>query len=69
MILPVGQYYVQMAMAWAICEALVQYYDKTLCYLENADLDKFTYNKALQKAMESYRISDNKKQLLKKKKK
>ena len=63
------EYYVQMAMAWAICEALVQDYDKTLHYLENAPLDKFTYHKALQKAMESYRISDEKKQILREKKK
>ena len=63
------EYYVQMAIAWAICEALIKYYDKTLCYLENAHLDKFTYHKALQKALESYRISDDKKQILRKRKK
>lgn len=62
-------YYVQMAVAWAISICLIKFYDKTIEYLESADLDKFTYNKALQKAIESYRITDEKKLLLKKMKK
>lgn len=62
-------YYVQMAVAWAISICLIKFYDKTIEYLESADLDKFTYNKVLQKAIESYRITDEKKLLLKKMKK
>lgn len=59
-------YYVQMAVAWAISICFIKFYDKTIKYLENANFDKFTYNKALQKAIESYRITEEKKILLKK---
>ena len=64
-----NQYYVQMAVAWAISICLIKFYDKTIEYLEQAKIDKFTYNKAIQKAIESYRISDEQKTELKKKKK
>ena len=62
------KYYVQMANAWAISECLVKYYEKTIIFLENCSLDKFTYNKAIQKAIESYRITDEQKEELRKKK-
>ena len=62
-------YYVQMAVAWAISICLVKFYDKTITYLKQAKIDKFTYNKALQKAIESYRIADEQKQELRKMKK
>lgn len=58
------EYYVQMAIAWAISVALVKFYNETIKYLKRANLDKFTYNKALQKGIESYRISDNQKENL-----
>lgn len=57
-------YYVQMAVAWAISIALIKFYDETIQYLNTANLDDFTYNKAIQKAIESYRITDEKKQIL-----
>jgi len=57
-------YYVQMAVAWAISICLIKFYDKTIKYLKTAKLDKFTYNKAIQKAIESYRITDEQKQFL-----
>jgi len=60
------KYYVQMANAWAIAECLVKYYEKTKLFLEDSNLDKFTHNKAIQKAIESYRITDDKKQELRK---
>ena len=60
------KYYVQMAVAWAISICLIKFYDRTIEYLKNANLDKFTYNKALQKAIESYRITDMQKQELRK---
>ncbi len=62
-------YYVQMAVAWAISIALIKFYDKTIKYLENAKLDNFTYHKALQKAIESYRITNEKKEKLRQMKK
>lgn len=62
-------YYVQMAVAWAISICLIKFYDETISYLKIAKLDNFTYNKALQKALESYRITNEKKEFLKKMKK
>ena len=60
------KYYVQMANAWAISICLVKYYEKTVEFLENCNLDNFTYNKAIQKAIESYRITDKQKENLRK---
>ena len=60
------KYYVQMASAWAISICLIKYYEKTILFLEKCKLDKFTYNRAIQKAIDSYRIQDNKKQELRK---
>lgn len=62
-------YYVKMAIAWAISICLIKYYDRTIKYLEKAKLDNWTYNKSLQKAIESYRISDEQKEVLRKMKK
>ena len=58
-------YYAKMAVAWAVSIALIKYYDDTLNYLQSCKLDKFTYNKAIQKATESYRITDEQKRFLK----
>ena len=62
------EYYVQMAVAWAISICFVKFYDKTLKYIENCNLDKFTYNKSIQKAIESYRITPEQKEYLRTKK-
>ena len=62
-------YYVKMAIAWAVSICLIKYYDETIKYLKKARIDNWTYNKAIQKAIESYRISDEKKQNLRKMKK
>lgn len=58
-------YYVEMALAWAISVCLIKYYDQTLILLDKYNFSDFVYNKALQKAYESYRISENKKHKLK----
>ena len=55
-------YYVEMALAWAISICYVNYPDRTLEYFEAAKsqtavLDDFTYNKALQKIVESRCVS------------
>ncbi len=60
------KYYVQMAVAWAISICFIKYYDKTIEYMKTANLDKFTYNKAIQKATESYRITTEQRDILKK---
>ena len=63
------EYYVQMAVAWAISVCLVKFYEKTISYLKVANLDKFTYNKSLQKAIESFRLTDKQKEFLREMKK
>jgi len=62
-------YYVQMAVAWGISVAYVKFSEKTKAFLQEADLDDFTYNKAIQKCLESLRVSEKDKLTLKKMKK
>lgn len=58
-------YYVKMAVAWAISICYVKFPKETKMYLEeNKSLDDFTYNKAIQKACESYRVAAEDKTLL-----
>lgn len=61
-------YYVKMAVAWALSVAYIRYPDKTMGYLqsENNHLDKDTYNKALQKIIESNRVGKREKNKIKK---
>lgn len=59
------KYYVQMAVAWAISIYYVNYPEKTLAYLQHNQLDDFTYNKALQKIIESLKISKEDKVMIK----
>lgn len=63
------KYYVKMAKAWLLSYMLIKFYDKTLMYLENSNIDKWTYHMAITKAIESYRISDVQKEELRKMKK
>lgn len=58
------EYYVKMAIAWAISICLIKFYDETVKYLKVAKLDDWTYNKSIQKAIESYRITEDKKEYL-----
>lgn len=57
-------YYVKMGVAWAISMAYVKFPEKTMKLLKNNHLDDFTYNKALQKMIESYQIDKETKQKL-----
>lgn len=52
-------YYVKMAVAWALSYCLVKYPEKTMDYLSHSSLDNFTYNKSIQKAIESFRVDDS----------
>lgn len=61
---PQGQYYVDMAIAWALSYGLIKFYDKTIPLLEQQVFSKFVHNKAIQKARESYRITPETKELL-----
>lgn len=57
-------YYVRMANAWLISVCAIKYYDKTYKFLTNNKLDNWTHNKAIQKAIESFRISNDYKEKL-----
>lgn len=58
------EYYVQMAVAWAISICYIKMPEPTLIYLQSSSLDRFTYNKALQKITESYQVSAEQKVLI-----
>ena len=59
-----GEYYIDMAKAWYFATALAKQYDAALPYLELRKLDIWTHNKAIQKSIESYRISAERKEYL-----
>lgn len=58
-------YYVNMAIAWYMSFALVKQYDVAVKIIEGNELPISVHNKSIQKAVESYRVSDDKKQYLK----
>ncbi len=57
-------YYCKMGVAWGIATAYAKFPDETHAFLLDNHLDDFTYNKAIQKMLESYRIPAEKKELL-----
>ena len=57
-------YYVNMSNAWLLCEFMINQRDKTLNYLKNNNLNKFTINKAISKCRDSCRVSKEDKELL-----
>lgn len=59
------EYYVNMMIAWYFATALAKRYENIIPFIENRRLDIWTHNKAIQKAVESLRISDEKKEYLK----
>jgi len=59
------EYYVNMMVAWYFATALAKQYDAALPWIEGRRLDRWTHNKAIQKAVESYRISGEQKAYLK----
>lgn len=58
------EYYVNMMTAWYFATALAKQYDAVLPYLQQRRLDPWTHNKAIQKAVESCRITDEQKAYL-----
>ncbi len=59
------EYYVNMMIAWYFATALAKQYDAALPFIEKQKLDKWTHNKSIQKAVESYRITPEQKEYLK----
>ncbi len=59
------EYYVNMMIAWYFATALAKQYEAVLPFIEDRKLDVWTHNKAIQKAVESYRITPEQKEYLK----
>ena len=59
------EYYINMMIAWYFATALAKQYDVILPYIEEKKLDKWTHNKAIQKSVESLRITPEQKAYLK----
>ncbi|MBQ8575656.1 MAG: DNA alkylation repair protein [Clostridia bacterium] len=59
------EYYVKMMVAWYFATALAKQYEAVLPFIENKVLEPWTHNKAIQKSVESYRITDGQKEYLK----
>ena len=58
------EYYVRMMIAWYLATALFKQYDAALPVFERRALPAWTHNKAIQKAIESYRVTDEHKRVL-----
>ena len=58
-------YYVKMMVAWYLATGLAKNYNQFVKAIEEKRFDSVTHNKAIQKAVESYRVSDEHKQYLK----
>ena len=58
------EYYVRMMQAWYFATALAKQYDAVIPYIEERRLEKWTHNKAIQKALESFRITPEQKEYL-----
>ena len=59
------EYYVNMMIAWYLATALAKQWDATIPYLEERKLSPWVHRKTIQKAVESYRITDEQKVYLK----
>ena len=58
------EYYVNMMRAWYFATALAKQYENVLPFLEKRQMDVWTHNKTIQKAIESYRITSEQKEYL-----
>lgn len=59
------EYYVNMMRAWYFATALAKQYESIIPFIEEKKLDSWTHNKAIQKSVESYRITPEQKAYLK----
>ena len=58
------EYYINMMVAWYFATALAKQRDAAMPYIRERSLPVWTHNKAIQKAIESYRVSDEDKAAL-----
>ena len=59
------EYYINMMIAWYFATALAKQYAHAIKYIEENKLSSWVHNKTIQKAVESYRITDEQKKYLK----
>ena len=62
---PGEDYYIRMMVAWYFATALAKQYDESVVYIEKRRLEPWTHKKAIQKAVESYRVTEAHKEYLK----
>lgn len=62
---PKEDYYINMMVAWYFATALAKNYDETIVFFEEHRLDDWVHRKSIQKAVESYRVTDEHKEYLK----
>lgn len=60
------EYYINMAIAWYYSFALIKQYEETVKLFESGALDRWIHNKSIQKAIESYRVTTEHKDYLRK---
>ncbi len=58
------EYYINMAIAWYLATALSSRWDLVIPYIENKKFNRWVHNKAIQKSVESYRITPEQKEYL-----
>ena len=58
-------YYIRMMVAWYFATALAKQYDASVVYIEQHKLEPWTHRKAIQKAIESFRVTEEHKEYLK----
>ena len=58
-------YYIRMMVAWYFATALAKQYDASVVYIEQHKLEPWTHRKAIQKALESFRVTEEHKEYLK----
>ena len=59
------EYYINMMIAWYFATALAKQWDTAIKYIKDNKLSSWVHNKTIQKAVESYRISQEQKDYLK----
>ena len=62
---PGEDYYIRMMVAWYFATALAKQYDERVVYIEKRRLEPWTHKKAIQKAVESFRVTEAHKEYLK----
>jgi len=58
------EYYIKMAIAWLVAECFIKYPEETMSYLHVSTLPAWTFNKAISKICDSYRVEDDAKKYL-----